>query len=63
MKAREIKAMTLEERERILEELRTELMQYRAKGLANPLYLRNPGGARTLRRDIARILTVMREEG
>jgi large subunit ribosomal protein L29 len=53
--------MSSEEREKKLQELRRELMHERgvsAMGGAPP----NPGRIRSLRRQIARIMTVIREE-
>lgn len=61
MKTKEIREMTKEDREKRLEEIRTELMHERgiaAMGGAPP----NPGKIKTLRTTIARILTVQREE-
>jgi len=61
LKANEIRKMTAEERARRLEELRAELMKLRtdlkAKGRVE-----NPSAIREIRRSIARILTVQREE-
>jgi len=60
LKAKEIRAMSPEERRKRLEELRAELARLRAmaaKGL-----LDNPGRLREVRKAIARILTVEREE-
>ncbi|MEO0072560.1 MAG: 50S ribosomal protein L29 [candidate division WOR-3 bacterium] len=59
MKAAEIRAMTKEEMLKKLEELQDELLKLKIRReteeLPNPLRLR------TLRRDIARIKTVLRE--
>ena len=61
IKPSEIKDMTVEERELKLRELRDELMHERGSaamgGAPN-----NPGMIRALRTNIARILTVQREE-
>lgn len=60
LKAAEIRAMGVEERADRLKELRHDLMQERgikAMGGSSP----NPGKIRTLRREIARILTIDRE--
>ncbi len=61
LKAKEIRGMKPDERIERLNELRHELMQERgvqAMGGSTP----SPGKIRTLRRDIARILTIQREE-
>lgn len=61
LKAKEIRDMTAEERTERLQELRHDLMQERgvqAMGGSTP----SPGKIRTLRREIARILTIQREE-
>jgi len=61
MKAKEIREMTPEDREKKLKEMRGTLMHERgvaAMGGAPS----NPGKIGTLRKDIARILTIIREE-
>lgn len=61
LKAAEIRDMKVNDRMDRLNELRHELMQERgvqAMGGSTP----NPGKIRTLRREIARILTINREE-
>ena len=61
LKAAEIRALSSEERRSRLHELRSELMQERgvqAMGGSTP----SPGKIRTLRRQIARILTIERED-
>jgi large subunit ribosomal protein L29 len=61
LKAAEIREMPVAERQSRLQELRHELMQERgvqAMGGSTP----SPGKIRTLRREIARILTIQREE-
>lgn len=61
LKAKEIRTMTVQERTERLQELRHDLMQERgvqAMGGSTP----SPGKIRTLRREIARILTIQREE-
>jgi large subunit ribosomal protein L29 len=61
LKASEIRGMTKEERIARLNELRHDLMQERgvqAMGGSTP----SPGKIRTLRREIARILTINRED-
>jgi len=62
LKAKEIRAFTPEERKEKLQELKGELMHERgvaAMGGSPP----SPGKIRQLRMSIAKILTVMREEG
>ena len=62
MRVREIRAMNPEERKEKLEELKRELMH--EKGVAamggSP---HSPGKLKQLRRSIARMLTIMHEEG
>ena len=62
LKAKEIRGMSADERQKKLRELREDLMHERgmsAMGGSTP----SPGKIRQLRMSIARILTVMREEG
>jgi large subunit ribosomal protein L29 len=62
IKAKEIRAFTPEERKEKLDELKRELMYERgvaAMGGSPP----SPGKIRQLRTSIARLLTIMREEG
>jgi len=62
LKAKEIRAFTPEERKEKLDELKRELMHERgvaAMGGSPP----SPGKIRQLRTSIARLLTIMREEG
>jgi large subunit ribosomal protein L29 len=62
LKAKEIRDFTPEERLEKLNELKSELMHERgvaAMGGSPP----SPGKIRQLRTSIARILTIMREEG
>lgn len=62
LKAKEIRDFTPEERKEKLKELKEELMHERgvsAMGGSPP----SPGKIRQLRMSIARILTVMQEEG
>ena len=62
MKAKEIRKMSRDERIKRLSELRNELMQEYGKssmGGSSP----SPGKIRYLRRSIARMLTIMKEEG
>ena len=62
MKAKEIRKMNIEEQRKRLAKLREELMHelgVSAMGGAPP----SPGKIRSLKRQIARILTVMNEEG
>jgi len=58
---REIREMSPDERRRRLEELRTELSKLRTMISAGGS-VENPGRVKALRRTIARLLTVMREE-
>ncbi len=60
LKAREIRAMSREEREKKLRELRLELMKLRMQAQLGTL--ENPGRIRAIRKTIARILTINREE-
>ena len=60
LNAREIRAMSREEREKLLNELRAELLKLettRKRGL-----LTNPGRYTHVKRVVARILTISREE-
>ncbi len=62
LKAKEIREFTLEERREKLDELKSELMHERgvaAMGGSPP----SPGKIRQLRMNIAKILTIMQEEG
>jgi len=61
LRMREIREMTPDERRRRLEELRTELSKLRTMISAGGS-VENPGRVKALRRTIARLLTVMREE-
>jgi len=60
MKAAELRKLTLQELEKKLDEAKMELLklrfQQKISGLDNPMAIRK------LRRDIARILTVIREK-
>lgn len=60
LKINDIRKMTPEERRKKLEELRLELVKLRLK--ASTGTLENPGAIRAIRKSIARILTVEREE-
>ncbi len=60
IKTDDIRKMSPEERIKKLNELREELMKLRLK--AEMGTLENPGAIRAIRKTIARILTVMREE-
>jgi len=60
LKAREIRAMSREEREKKLQELRLELMKLRMQAQLGTL--ENPGRIRAIRKTIARILKINREE-
>jgi len=62
LKAKEIRQMNSEERDTKLKELKEELMHERgvsAMGGSSP----SPGKIRQIRQTIARILTIMKEEG
>ncbi len=62
LKAKEIRELTPEERREKLKELKSELMHERgvaAMGGSPP----SPGKIRQLRMSIAKLLTIMREEG
>ena len=61
LKMKEIRAMNAEERNQKLKELRNELMHERGVSAMGGAPA-NPGAIRALRTDIARILTVQREE-
>ncbi len=60
IKADDIRKMSREERLKKLNELREELMKLRLKAATGTL--ENPGAIRAIRKTIARILTIMREE-
>ncbi|MFZ8782386.1 MAG: 50S ribosomal protein L29 [Desulfurococcaceae archaeon] len=60
MKPDEIRKMSSEERLRKLEELRMELIKLRLQ--AKMGLLKDPARIRSVKRDIARILTIIREE-
>lgn len=62
LRASELRDMTPREREQELGELETELLNTKAE-LAAGGALENPGRVRELRRTIARIKTIQREEG
>jgi len=56
----EIRSMSVEERLKLLEELRLELMKLRAQAKMGTLD--NPSRIRIVRKNIARILTIINEE-
>ncbi len=60
LKVNDIRRMSREERRKRLEELRLELVKLRLKAATGTL--ENPGIIRAIRKSIARILTVEREE-
>jgi len=60
VRAKDIRKMSHEEMSKLLRETRLELVTLRYKASVGTLT--NPGRLRELRRNIARILTVMREE-
>ncbi|MFX1564951.1 MAG: 50S ribosomal protein L29 [Promethearchaeota archaeon] len=61
LKMEEIRSMTVEERDRKLDELRAELSKQRAAMLSGA-GMENPGVIRGIRKNIARILTVNNEK-
>ncbi len=61
LRMQEIREMSAEEQGRRLEELRTELSKLKTMINAGGS-VENPGRVKAIRRAIARILTVMREE-
>ncbi len=60
LKAKDIRKMSREERMEKLKELRLELMKLRMQSTLGTLD--NPGKIRAIRKTIARILTINREE-
>ncbi len=60
MKASELRSMTREELENLLEELRDEEFKLRVRRSTEELP--NPLRLRMIRRDIARIMTILRED-
>ncbi|MHA2231745.1 MAG: 50S ribosomal protein L29 [Candidatus Hodarchaeales archaeon] len=60
LRAAEIRKMSVSDREKRLGELRTELLNHRAK-VASGGALETPGRIRAIKRTIARILTIERE--
>ncbi|MCE4609864.1 MAG: 50S ribosomal protein L29 [Desulfurococcales archaeon] len=60
IKAEELRKMSREERMKLLEEFESELIVLRHKAATGAL--ENPGRLRELRKNIARILTINREE-
>lgn len=61
LKASEVRNMTADERNQKLKELRNELMHERGVSALGGAPA-SPGAIRALRTDIARILTIQREE-
>lgn len=61
LRVQEIRDMSQNERTRRLDELRTELSKLRTMIKAGGS-IENPGRVRAIRKAIARIMTVMREE-
>ena len=61
LRMQEMREMTAEERTRKLNELRTELSKLRTMISAGGS-VENPGRVRALRRTVAQMMTVMREE-
>ncbi len=62
LKPDEIRRMSPEEREKKLRELRMELMRLRGAAHAAGGAIENPARIREIRKAIARILTIQREE-
>jgi len=62
LKARELREKSTEELRRKLEELRNELFEERVHAALGGV-ARNPAKIRNLKKQIARILTVLRERG
>ncbi|BAN89739.1 50S ribosomal protein L29 [Aeropyrum camini] len=60
IKTKELRGMSIEELEKTLRELRIKLMGLRYKAKVG--LLENPGELRETRRNVARILTVLREK-
>ncbi len=60
VKAKELREMSREEREKLLQEFRSGLVILRHKAAVGGL--ESPGRLRELRKNIARILTINREE-
>jgi large subunit ribosomal protein L29 len=61
LKTKDIRAITPEERESRLKELRGDLMHERGVAAMGGAP-RNPGKIQAIRRNIARVLTIIREE-
>ena len=61
MRIQEIREMSAEERTRRMDELRTELSKLKTMISAGGS-VENPGRVKDLRRTIARVMTVIREE-
>jgi len=60
VRARDIRGMSPEERLKLLREMQVELVTLRYKASVGTLT--NPGRLREVKRNIARVLTVMKEE-
>jgi large subunit ribosomal protein L29 len=60
LRAAEIRKMNAKDREKRLKELRTELLNHRAKAAAGGA-LETPGRIRAIKRTIARIITIEKE--
>ena len=61
LKANEIRMMSVDERNQRLKELRDELMHERGAAAMGGAPT-NPGAIKSLKKEIARILTIQREE-
>lgn len=60
MKAKELRELTVDELKRKLEDLRRELFNLRFQQITHQL--KNPIRIRIVRKDIAKILTILREK-
>lgn len=60
MKAKELRELTVDELKRKLEDLRRELFNLRFQQITHQL--KNPIRIRIVRKDIARILTILKEK-
>lgn len=60
MKAKELRELNLEELKRREAELRSQLLDLRIKKITQQL--KNPLELRSVKRDIARVLTIMKEK-
>jgi len=63
LKAKEIRAMTPEERKQKLQEMRNELMKLKGGNNQFNMFFADEMKIRPTRRNVARILTIMKEKG